>query len=1390
MNINADNEYNLSNDNTIKIRADIKLRGANSIAPAKIFTLRPVYSVIKFLFKAFAISAAAVILLICSAANCFAQTAPGPGNASISPSRVLTGALTNISFGISYDGPDSIYEVQISIPHSWRFTPDFENVVIEGAGMQLASVYKIEGAGYQNKEYVVRVAGCSITSGKTGQISLVNLGAPMFIASSQSSLNKFNIKTRIINTAAADIASSPVCETYNPNAYSPSLLINEAASKIGASGDFIEIYCRDDGNFGNGVDLNGWQIADLAQTTSDKTFGPLIIKTGNYLSLKYNSNQADDIFPSLNSLNTYSAKTGINDDGFMMVIKNPSDQITDALVCAASTYDLNYNNMAYLNSKKQWQGMDRKSAVDIDSLQAGYSVARIPDLADSNNKSDFSLMNYQTPLKYNGNLGINAKILINEFKAASTNNDFIELYVADDGSGGGGTDLAGYEISDGINFKYICPQDSIARTNDYIVINFNSSSSGVVSKNSNTINISSTATGISKVFGALTVKNSALKILDAVCYSSGPIVNESHRLLLKELVSGGHIIDMAPPLLYDDNDCVSIKNLALNSSFGRNDKSVDTNSQTDFINFINPTPGKPNIAAGLPIALTCDQSGDIIYAAADSELKINLRAVDVNGETALVSSNIISVTSDSQGTMFSEDGINYYSKLEPTLRYGQKRIFIKDSVPGTKIITFREKFDERLTYKLKFVVSGAYPVQINEIMYYPPPDIVKNPSDLQWVELHNNSSSRKDISGHKIKCGRLTYTFAQNTIIEGYSFIVVTSRLLKSSYREEASFADIYGNKDGEWTAKDGFTALDAGDFRISSSGGRIAFTTADDIEVSVLEYNSSSGGKADGMTLEKAVQTVYSIGDSEVDRYNFYKSSKQYGTPGQTNSKNQNSSSSLSLEHIAVSEAVVNQPLMIYAKVSGADIIEVGYRNSAVGGIYTFIPMKKIDNTSVYRTIIPGISVSLSGLDYYIRVLDFNKEAAYSPSGGPDSPHKVKVIDNAPKIRLTTPVQSVAPAESFFVDVYLENAPGISNLSFDLFYNASYLTVEDLDLVRPGIQIASGSLFGAHYCEINEVNSSEGKISFKLIDETASAGPAGQAARIKFKSVSNYGAVYPEFVNLTFKNVVVSSSADVNVFDDKIKIGDKASAVVGIKGGTVGGENQAKLIIPAGAVKTDTAFSIKKLIKSEIPPTNIIDNMNGIHSLEVAYEFQPYGFKFQKPVVVEIPYTAAELAAGGLDDSKNIKIYFYNTAHLAYERIGGTLSSNKISAKVNDLALYMLVNDQSKSEFDLKDIFVSPNPFSPNGNGWNDSTFINYTTTVDSNITIKIFDVRGVLIRRLLNGETVSGGRNKAEWDGRDDFGRIVKTGVYVYQLKSLSAAKSSKTYQGTIVVSKNLRD
>jgi len=1314
----------------------------------------------------------------------------GSGEVAINPKRVETGKLCDISLTITFPNNDTLYEVQIKVPYSWRFTPNYSNVRLEGMGMEMAAIKEISGGGYQNQEYIIKITGASITTGKAGQVSLLNITPPSFIASDRSSLNRFAVITRRYNGILAQIDNSPICETYNMASYAPVLLINETAPKNSPGADFVEVYCKDDGNFGNGVDIINWQLSRMSESiTPDKTFASMIVKTGNYLVLRYNSaNQADDIFPSLNVLNAYSGKTSIGSGSFIMTLKNLNGQITDALVCNTMADDVSYNDILYLNSLKQWEGVDKKAGVSIASIAANNVVARFPGRADTNARSDFSLMNYQTPGASNGNLGIAVKLLVNEFKAGSNNGDFIEIFVSDDGSGGGGSDISGYEISDGVDFSAVCPQGTIVRSGDYIVIKYNSSASGFESRLNNVISVNTTVTGLSKVFGLISIRNSALKYIDAAAYSSGPI-SEKNRLILKKFVESGDILDMTPPLVYDDEDCVSIKNQAVNSSFGRNEKSADTNSRTDFSNFVKPTPGRPNVAAGYPIALVTDP-GPAIYANANSEVVVDIKAVDVDGLVSQVGYSLISVTSDAEGTLFSENGLDYSPKIEVTLRYGTRRIYIKDTTISSKTITFKDKFDPKLACKLNFVVTALFPVQINEIMYNPTAVLVKNPLDLQWIELYNKASSYYDISGYKFKCGNKVYVFPDGTKIESNSYLAVTTRLNKASYREEAAFSDVYGDADGVWRTSDGFTALASNGFTIGTGGGRLSFTTPDDIELSVVEYSSSQGGNGNGKSIEKSIQSVYSIGSFDVDRYNFVESGKSYGTPGKQNSKDSRPATKITLSHSPVEEAIVNQSVTIYARVENANEIDVGYRNSRVAGIYSYIPMKKVDNTNVYRAIIPAISVTLDGVDYYVRVLDSERTAAYAPDGGEGSPYKISVIDNTPKISIVTPSKLVAPGESFFVDVNIENAPNISDVSFDIYFNSKYLTVEDQDAVRPGSQIAVGSVFSQYFNEVNDTDQTAGVINFKLVDQTGASGPSGQAARIKFRSAASYGETYPEYIDLQFKNVVVSSSPDVSVFDGKVQIGDRSSGIAGIAGGIVGGENQARIIIPAGAVKTDTAFTIKKLIKSEIPRTNVIDNMNGIKSLDVAYDFGPDGYNFQKPVTIEIPFTSADLAAKNISDPKNLKIYYYNTANLAYEKMGGIVSGGKVSVKVNHLSLYLLVEDLSKEEFDLNTIFVSPNPFSPNDNGWNDSTFINYTTTVDTIVTIKIFDVRGAPVRKLLSGEAVSGGRNKAEWDGRDDFGRIVKTGVYLYQLKTVSPQKSSRTFQGTIVVSKNLKD
>ncbi len=81
----------------------------------------------------------------------------------------------------------------------------------------------------------------------------------------------------------------------------------------------------------------------------------------------------------------------------------------------------------------------------------------------------------------------------------------------------------------------------------------------------------------------------------------------------------------------------------------------------------------------------------------------------------------------------------------------------------------------------------------------------------------------------------------------------------------------------------------------------------------------------------------------------------------------------------------------------------------------------------------------------------------------------------------------------------------------------------------------------------------------------------------------------------------------------------------------------------------------------------------------------------------------------------------------------------------------------------------INPNPFSPDGDGFEDFCSIRYklplTTSV---IRITIFDIKGRLVRSLANGE-LSGPQGEIIWDGLDDTKQRVRIGPYVVFVESV---------------------
>jgi len=78
------------------------------------------------------------------------------------------------------------------------------------------------------------------------------------------------------------------------------------------------------------------------------------------------------------------------------------------------------------------------------------------------------------------------------------------------------------------------------------------------------------------------------------------------------------------------------------------------------------------------------------------------------------------------------------------------------------------------------------------------------------------------------------------------------------------------------------------------------------------------------------------------------------------------------------------------------------------------------------------------------------------------------------------------------------------------------------------------------------------------------------------------------------------------------------------------------------------------------------------------------------------------------------------------------------------------------------------PNPFNP-------STVISYQLPMQSEVRLSIYNLRGQVVRTLV-AEQKSAGRHSVRWDGRDNAGNAVASGVFIVKMTTPQAAVSRK--------------
>ena len=102
-----------------------------------------------------------------------------------------------------------------------------------------------------------------------------------------------------------------------------------------------------------------------------------------------------------------------------------------------------------------------------------------------------------------------------------------------------------------------------------------------------------------------------------------------------------------------------------------------------------------------------------------------------------------------------------------------------------------------------------------------------------------------------------------------------------------------------------------------------------------------------------------------------------------------------------------------------------------------------------------------------------------------------------------------------------------------------------------------------------------------------------------------------------------------------------------------------------------------------------------------------------------------------------------------------------------DNISLYQLSNtglatkpDESLLDKEIILLDNYPNPF-------NSNTEITFKLPTQKNISLKIFDVNGKLVKTLIGNQNFSEGFHRINWDGTNNNKEAVTSGVYVYRLE-----------------------
>ena len=230
--------------------------------------------------------------------------------------------------------------------------------------------------------------------------------------------------------------------------------------------------------------------------------------------------------------------------------------------------------------------------------------------------------------------------------------------------------------------------------------------------------------------------------------------------------------------------------------------------------------------------------------------------------------------------------------------------------------------------------------------------------------------------------------------------------------------------------------------------------------------------------------------------------------------------------------------------------------------------------------------------------------------------------------------------------------------------------------------------------------------------------------------------------------------------------------------------DGNTSITIPTGALSSAIDLKITQLDPDDTAIYPSRDSSYELGKKPVAiYDFLPEGQHFNMPIDMTLlfladtdPNDVVRMPDGTVltgVKKRDLKVYWWDG--FVWRAMGGKLDDNlnTLTIKTDHFSKYAIFYQPAMSadEYRPKEKIITPN-------GDDKNPYASFDGLVGEDYTISIFDIRGHKVKTITTSSL-------PRWDGTDDGGRVVESGVYLYQFKA-DVNGSSKLISGTIVVAK----